>query len=235
MANTYTKNSKPATRELLLAAAPRTDAVLWLAIARRLGDALRVLRHPFDVFASLRVHPRGAIGAAAILAVLALGVLLAAKLAASYLFGGAELNDLNPLSFLLRYSLPWATWVIANYLVGSIMKGQGKLSEVFVGSAYALMPVIVFALPLALISNLLTFSEGAIYDTVQLAVNGWVLLLLFIMVKEVHNYELGEALRNMVVSVLLILAIWLLTLIFIGLTYQLYDFAAQLYKEVAAR
>ncbi|MCQ6563537.1 YIP1 family protein [Paenibacillus mendelii] len=205
------------------------------AVAGQLRKALRVLRHPFDVFWEIRYQSRGAVAASIMLLALALIVLLLSKLCASYLFGGAVLDDLNPTAFILRYAIPWGTWVFANYLVGSIMKGQGRLVEVFVGSTYALMPVILFSLPLALLSNLLTFSEGSIYDFAQMAVNGWSLVLLFIMAKEIHNYEIGETVRNIVVSVLLMLAIWLLCFIFAGLTYQLYDFVAQIYKEVAAR
>ncbi|BBH18994.1 hypothetical protein Back11_03390 [Paenibacillus baekrokdamisoli] len=205
------------------------------AIVSQLRTSLRVLRHPFDVFWEIRYRSHGSIAAASLLLALALVVLLMSKLSGSYLFGGAKLDDLNPTAFLLQYSIPWITWVFANYLVGSIMKGQGKLLEVFVGSTYALMPIILFSLPLSIISNVLTLSEGSIYGFAQLIMNCWSLLLLFVMAKEIHNYEIGETVWNMIISVLLMLAIWLLCLIFAGLTYQLYDFVAQIYKEVAAR
>ncbi|GLI10599.1 hypothetical protein YDYSG_66330 [Paenibacillus tyrfis] len=198
-------------------------------------QALRVLKHPFDAFGELRYRSEGSFLAAVLLLIAAFAVLLLSKLATSYLFNPSGVENVSPLTLLLQFFVPWLTWVAANYWIGSIMKGQGRWTEVFVGSTYALMPFLLLSLPLALLSNVLTLNEKVVYDFGNGVMIGWTLLLFFIMVKEIHNYDIGETAVNVVLSVLFMFAIWILLFILAGLTFQLYDFVAQIVKEVAYR
>lgn len=198
-------------------------------------QALRVLKHPFDAFGELRYRSEGSFPAAVLLLIATFAVLLLSKLATSYLFNPSGVENVSPLTLLLQFVVPWLTWVAANYWIGSIMKGQGRWTEVFVGSAYALMPFLLLSLPLALLSNVLTLNEKVVYDFGNGVMIGWTLLLFFIMVKEIHNYDIGETAVNVVLSVLFMFAIWILLFILAGLTFQLYDFVAQIVKEVAYR
>jgi hypothetical protein len=173
--------------------------------------------------------------AAVLLLVAAYAFLVLSKLATSYLFNPAGVDGISLLTLLLQYVLPWITWVIANYMIGSIMKGQGKWTEVFVGSAYAIMPFLIISLPLAVLSNVLTLNEKVVYDFGNTVMIGWTLLLFFIMAKEIHNYEIGEAALNVFLSVLFMFAVWILLFILAGLTFQLYDFLVQIVTEVTYR
>ncbi|MFB0843276.1 Yip1 family protein [Paenibacillus oleatilyticus] len=195
----------------------------------------QALKHPFDTFGELRYRSEGSFPAAVLLLIAAFAVLLLSKLATSYLFDPSGVENVSPLTLLLQFVVPWLTWVAANYWIGSIMKGQGRWTEVFVGSAYALMPFLLLSLPLAMLSNVLTLNEKVVYDFGNGVMIGWTLLLFFIMVKEIHNYDIGETAVNVVLSVLFMFAIWILLFILAGLTFQLYDFVAQIVKEVAYR
>lgn len=198
-------------------------------------EAFRTLKHPFDVFASIRSIGRGGMAASVVLLLAAYIILLLTKLTTAYIFDPTDTVRLNPVSLLFQYLLPWITWVFANYLISSIMRGQGKLSEVFIGSSFALMPFIVISLPLALLTNVLTLSEKVLVDTGQWVMMAWMLSLFYIQVKEIHNYELFETAWNIVVSLLLMIGIWVLILIFAGLSFQVYDFIIQIVREVSYR
>ncbi|PYI55438.1 Yip1 family protein [Paenibacillus flagellatus] len=201
----------------------------------QLAQSFRVLKHPFEVFWEIRYRPEGSMIAAFLLLMAAYAVLLLSKLVTSYLFNPSGVEGVSPLTLLGQYGLPWLTWVFANYLIGSIMKGQGRWTEVFVGSAYALMPFILITLPLSVLSNALTLNEKVVYDFFNWVTVGWTLILFFVMAKEIHNYDIGEAATNVVLSVLFMFAVWILLFIVAGLTFQLYDFVLQIAREVSYR
>ncbi|MBD2862056.1 Yip1 family protein [Paenibacillus oceani] len=211
----------------------------WAQLARDVGyqlkQSLRVLKHPFEVFWEIRYRPEGSMWAAVLLLASGYSVHVLSQLATSYLFNPSGDDMVNPLTLLLQSLLPWVTWVFANYLIGSIMKGQGRWTEVFVGSAYALMPFLLLSLPLAILSNILTLNERVVYDFGNVAMVCWTLFLFFVMAKEIHNYDIGETVLNVVLSVLFMIAIWILLFILAGLTFQLYDFVSQIVKEVSYR
>ena len=106
--------------------------------------------------------------------------------------------------------LPILLWNAANYLVATISDGEGRLRHVIIGSAYSLFPYALFALPIALISNLLTLNEVFIYNFSTQLMWFWCGMMLVIMVKEIHNYSFSETMRN-ILTTLFTMAMFLLT------------------------
>ncbi|MCQ6559089.1 YIP1 family protein [Paenibacillus mendelii] len=200
-----------------------------------LKQAIRILRHPVDGFWELRYEKRGSLISALILLLLAYLATLISEISTSFIFNPIEIKFINPWLVLAQVSIPWLTWVLANYLVSSINRGQGRLLDVMIGSAYALVPYIFFTIPLSLVSNVLTIGESSIYMFFHYIIIGWTGFLFIVLVQEIHNYDIGETIWITVLSVLFMLAIWILLLIFAGLSVQLVDFIEQLYEEVSFR
>jgi hypothetical protein len=123
--------------------------------------------------------------------------------------------------------LPLLVWNLANYLVSTISDGEGSLRHVVIGSAYSLFPYALFALPIALLSNLLTLNEVFLYTFSMQLVLLWTGLMLVIMVKEIHNYSVNETVRNLLMT-LFTMAMFLLT------AYILYVLFSQLFEFVQA-
>jgi len=155
------------------------------------------LKAPIDAVQELKENRRATVRSATILVVwlLALQVILA--YAKGYLFRSFDPNsaDLPPL--LLGAAVPLAFLVVMNYMVSTISDGEGRFSEVYIGSVYALSPYLLFALPAALLSNVLTLNERFVYDYSMIAIYGWCALLLCITVKELHDYTFGQTVRNL--------------------------------------
>lgn len=208
---------------------------LLRGVGQQFVRSFRVLRHPHEVYGEIRYLGRASLGAAVLHVILAFAAMLLAEYLTSYIFNPVPKQFINPLMTLLQLLLPFLSWCCAHYLVGSITHGQARFSDVFVGSSYALIPITVFSVPIALLSNAFTLTEASIYRFCEMAMFGWTIFLFFVFVKEVQNYELGETVRNMVFSVLLMFASWILIFIFAGLTFQFVDFIEQVYREVAFR
>jgi hypothetical protein len=126
-------------------------------------------------------------------------------------------------------------WNAANYLVSTISDGEGRVRDVIVGSAYSLFPYALLALPIALISNVLTLNEIFIYKFSLDIMWFWTGMMLFIMVKEIHNYSFSETVKNVLIT-LFAMALFLLTgYILYVLFRQLYEFISAIVQEIGLR
>src|SRR5690606_14500342 len=117
----------------------------------------------------------------------------------------------------------------------TIYHGEGRLIDVFIGSAYSLTPIVILAAPVTLISRVLTLNESSIYNFFDITMYIWVFVLLFWMVQSTQNYSVGETVLNLFLTVITMLIMWLIILIISGLTSEFFNFLYGLYQEVTMR
>ncbi len=126
-------------------------------------------------------------------------------------------------------------WNAANYLVSTISDGEGRVRDVVIGSAYSLFPYVLFALPIAFISNLLTLNEVFLYAFSSNLMWFWMGIMLFIMVKEIHNYSFSETVRNILITIFTMALFVLTGYILYVLFNQLFDFISAIAQELRLR
>ncbi|RKN84937.1 tetratricopeptide repeat protein [Paenibacillus ginsengarvi] len=194
-----------------------------------------MLKRPIDGFTALRFESKGGYRGALILLVLAATSLIVLKLFTSFSFNMVDIRRVNLIGLLIQYALVWLGWVVANYLVSSIYRGEGRFKDVFVGSAYALIPLILVGIPLAIISNGMTLSEQAIYDFLQNVLYVWTGLMIFWKIQALQNYTVGETIMNIFLTLVAFATLAILALVIIGLSSDLKDFIYEVYQEVRMR
>ena len=123
-------------------------------------------------------------------------------------------------------------WIIANYFVSTVSDGEGKLKHLYIGTIYALTPYLIFALPIFLLSRILTLNEGFIYTLANVLIYGWCVVLLFKNYQEMHDYSFSKTIKNILLTavcfIFFILAVYMLYM----LSKQLFDYIAQVLREV---
>lgn len=201
----------------------------------QLKQAFVILRHPIDGFTALRFENKGGYVSACILLVLTGGALLLSEQMTSFAFNPVPPSSITVTSVLLPFLGLWCGWVVSNYLISSIYRGEGRFKDVFVGSAYALTPFILIGVPLAALSNVMTHAEGAIYDYLRLGMYVWLVFLFIWMVQSLHNYTVGETLLNIMMSLFGLIVLAVLIFLVIGLTNELLIFVHEVYQEVLLR
>ena len=198
----------------------------------QLRYSLQVLKHPVDTYYEATRRGKGSVASAVILYALFLAVMLGERALTNFVFDLEGIRGVSLPSFLLTYIAPVALWVLGNYLVGAITKGQGTLRGIFITTIYALIPLTLLALPIALVSNVLTLAEGAIYWIARSVVYLWVFLLLFIQVKEIHGYEFGETIKN-ILWILFAAAMAIVAVLTVaGILIQAYNFLNEFFREL---
>lgn len=196
----------------------------------------RFIKQPADSFYYIKKKLRGSLRFAFIIYLW----VIAARVLSLYLTGFIFSPYPSPIYIrveneILTTVLLIFIWNAANYLVSTISDGEGRVRDVIIGSAYSLFPYALFVLPIALISNVLTLNEIFIYSFSLDIVWVWTGLMLFIMVKEIHNYSFAETVRNVLIT-LFTMGLFVLTgYILYVLFSQLYDFVSAVLQEIRIR
>ncbi|WP_408007667.1 YIP1 family protein [Pseudalkalibacillus sp. A8] len=206
-----------------------------IEIISHLLHIFRMLRHPIDGYYELKTNERASVFSATLLLLFLFVVHVFAIFETNALFSDVDSKRVNLLTELYKVYIPLFAWVICNYLISTINDGIGKLKNVYIGTVYALSPYLVFSIPLTLMSKGLTNMEVVIYDFSKKAIILWSGFLLFMMVKEIHSYEIGQTIKNMVLSVAGMLVLGIISFILFGLSNQVIDFMYSIFQEVKLR
>ena len=197
---------------------------------------LRFIKQPADSFYFIKKNYRGSLTFALLIYLWVLVVRLLTVYLTAFVFNPyASPSEIRIENELLYPIVFLVLWNAANYLVSTISDGEGRVRDVIIGTAYSLFPFALFALPLAIISNVLSLNEVFIYSFSQNIIWAWTGLMLVIMVKEVHNYSFGELVRNILVT-LFTMGLFLLTAYIMYVLFtQLIDFINAVYQELRLR
>jgi tetratricopeptide (TPR) repeat protein len=153
----------------------------------------------------------------------------------SFLFNDRVVAEINMVQQVITVFIPFFLWVIANYLVCSIRDGEGKLSDVYQSSAYALLPMIISLPILAFISHGLTLNEAFIYTFLFNVSVMITVIYLIVMVKEIHFYEMKKTLANIFITIFTALMILLMVSIVYILLSEILQVFLDIYREVTSR
>ncbi|MDD5367768.1 MAG: hypothetical protein PHQ40_01680 [Anaerolineaceae bacterium] len=196
----------------------------------------RFIKQPADSFYYIKVKERGSLLFAGLLYAWVVVVRVLTLYVTGYTFNpNTTLAYIRPEYTIVITLLAFVIWNAANYLISTITDGEGRVRDVIIGSAYSLFPYALFALPIALISNVLTLNEVFLYSFSLNIMWFWVGIMLFFMVMEIHNYSFSETVRNVLLTIFT-MAMFLLTgyILYILFT-QLFDFVSAVIQEVGLR
>jgi len=155
-------------------------------------------------------------------------------------FTGFYLGHLDPAEISIvaeavKVLLPWALWVIANYGVSTIHGGEGFFRDILVGSAFSMAPYVVFAPPLALLTNVGSWDERGLFVALWWVIALWVVFLVFNQVRVMHNYEFREACWVSLVTIFGMLVLIGAGGLAYSLTGQMVTFAREVAVELSIR
>lgn len=196
---------------------------------------LHVIVHPFDGFWDMKYEKRGKLRVAfGIVALLVLAIILQ-KQFAGFLVNFSDPRRLNSLAELIFVVLPFLLWCISNWSITTLMGGEGKFKEIVMATSYALVPMVLLYPPMTLISRFMVQEETAFYHLLNMVAVIWFLGLLFVGIMTVHQYTAAKTILTMLLTVIVMgIIVFLGTLIF-SMLQQIYEFVANIYREIIFR
>jgi len=159
-----------------------------------------LIRHPIDSYYYLRRGERGSLASATIIYIMAFLVFVWDMLFRGFTFNHARAEDTPILLVAALFFVPCALWVTGNYMVSSINEGEGSLRNVYIGTAYALAPYIIFVPFILAATHVLTLNEAFIINFSWLFFVCWSGVILFIGIMEIHNLIIREAVKNILLT-----------------------------------
>ncbi|MBO7748458.1 YIP1 family protein [Paenibacillus sp. MWE-103] len=192
--------------------------------AVRLGIA--ILFHPADGFEELQ-KTRNLI-AACVIILLTLAVRIVTIYMTSFHMTSLQPENADLNLEIIRFVVPLVSGVIACYLITAIMDGEAHFSQIFTAMSYALIPYVVFSIPLAAISTIMSRGELGLYNSISTIIWAWVALLIFIQLKVLNDYTFKKSVGVMLLSIVAFLIFWGT----VGLTFALTNHVLQFVREV---
>ncbi|WP_203527964.1 YIP1 family protein [Clostridium thermarum] len=207
--------------------------LLQIRLIRDILYLRRVLRHPIDSMYEIRKDRQGSALAATIIFAVAFVIFTLNYLGRSFIFNYVDARNVSYFYIISISVLPVALWVGANYMVTSINDGEGRFKDVYTATAYSLAPFIIFMPFVIALTYVLTLNEAFIISLASLIIWVWCGVILFLGLKEIHNYEVKEVVKSIILSLFLILVGIICFSIVYMLWDQLIEFVYSVLREVA--
>lgn len=201
---------------------------------RRFSLIFYILKHPIDAVYEIKREKRSnVITAFILLCVLFVEYLLLLKFT-GFIFNTYSSNihlGIESVKFFGAIML----FVFSNYLISTLYDGEGWLKEVFIVVVYALSPIIIFLPFYIILSNIITLNEIILLQILAFYIITYTLILIYVGIREVHNYEIKETFKNILLTIFTMFIIVLICFIIYVFSSQLIDFLVSLLKEVFFR
>jgi len=191
------------------------------------------IKHPIDAFYEIKRHNRVSVKTATIIYLLLGLVYIFYQTSTNIIF----LDTFNPniLYQLIILASVLFLWVIANYFVCLIADGEGSFKNVYVATAMTFTPFMLVAPIVTIYSNVLTYQESIFFNGPLTFTTIWVIIYFFFMIKEIHNYEVGETVKIIFKSAFTMLIMGIFIFVIYSLNNQFFTVVTEIIKELIER
>ena len=204
-------------------------------IYRELKLSLSIFRHPIDTFYEIKHRHKASYASANMIYLCVVIVSIFAVYLTSFVFSANDVTGFNFLRYTALILGFLILFVFSNYLISTLNNGEGWFKDVYISTAYALMPYVLFTIPIVLLSNVMTQNEVFIYQASLFIRNGWSIILILIMIKEIHGYSVSELIKNLFLTIFTMVMISLMLFLIYVLFNQMVDYIVGIIREVLLR
>lgn len=194
-----------------------------------------VIFHPFEGFEDLRWKKQGSMGIAFAIVCL----LFIQQIAYNRLYGFQYYSDydkiFNIVPYIFKSFILFGTWVVANWAMCTLFDGEGSMKNIFINSAYALVPYITGYLVGTVMSHFLIRDEYVFIQAVEIIGLCWSFVLFISGMKAVHQFSFGKTIALILLTLVAMLAILFLLVLLLTLFQQVLIFIMSIYTELSYR
>jgi len=211
------------------------DKTWWRHVGKTLRYSLYVSTHPLDGFWDLTHEKRGSIAAANVIVAAAVIVEVLRLTLTNFQFVTINMEYFNSVIVALRILLPIGLWTVANWSLTTLMDGKGRMFEIYMGVCYALTPFVLINIVMIVLSQFITFEEGAIYLVLAGFSALWTGLLLLAAMMMIHDYSLMKTVFSSLLTIVGMGVMVFVFVIFFSLVSDAIAYFVSLYKEILFR
>lgn len=192
-------------------------------------------RHPIDAALYIKSGQKVSNLSAVLVGALGIAVYLFDYTCRGFIFNHHDLRTTKYPVLLATIVVPLLLWIICNYMIATIHAGDGAFKCVFRSTIYAFCPYILITPFTTLLSRVLTKDEGFLLTMVNTVVMVWVAVNLFLSIKKVQNFTFWETVKNILITLFLIVVVLLAASLVYSLWNSISEFVTSIYREVFYR
>jgi len=211
------------------------DRAWWQHLGKTLRYSMYVCTHPLDGFWDLTHEKRGSMAAANVIISVAVILEVMRLTLTNFQFITINMEYFNAIIVIMRILLPVGLWTLANWSLTTLMDGKGKMKEIYMSICYALTPYVIINAIMILLSQVITFEEGAVYWVLAGFAALWTGILILAAMMMVHDYSLVKTLLSSFLTIIGMGVIVFIFVIFFSLVSDAVAYFISLYKEILFR
>lgn len=213
----------------------RTFKAFFLRVLDSINYARYVIFHPFDGFWDLKHEKRGNAAAATFILILTILAWVFNRQYEAFIFNKRRVDYLNIFFEAANILLPFILWCIVNWALTTLMEGKGTFKDIYIATAFALVPIIVIFVPITIFSHILAEPEGVFIMLAKTTALIWMIGLIFIGTMVTHEYSSVKTVITSISTIAGIAVVLFISLLFTSLINQVTGFVYKLYLEIVFR
>jgi len=194
-----------------------------------------VMVHPFDGFEGIKFYNEGSLSVSYGILIIWFLLNIIKRQTTGFLFNYYDIQTFNVLSVFSGSVGVFILWVVTNWALCALLDGEGTFRQIFVASAYALVPYIILSIPGIILSNLLTLSESIYLSILNQTSILWCGLLFLIGMMTIHQYTFKNTVKTTVYTLLGMGVVVFIGLLAFSLYQQVWLFVSNIYNEIMFR
>lgn len=211
------------------------DEVAELSSLKSWQWPFHIMMHPFEGYENLRWKKAGSMKVAWAIVILYFLVQVADKLFTGFVYNNNIEKVFNVVPTVIQTIVLFIAWAIGNWAVGTFLNGEGSMKNIFIFSAYALVPKIIGDLVCIGMSNIVVENEAIFMELVRIVFTAWSVVLMFMAIKVVHQYKFGENVAAIILTIAAIFIMLFLLVLLLSIFQKFYVFCATIYTEIVYR
>jgi hypothetical protein len=162
--------------------------------------SLYTMRRPLDGFWDLIHEKRGSLAAAHTFVAAMILVDIAFLILSNFQFININMEFFSSAYVVSGIVLPMLLFSVANWCLTTLFDGKGRISDIYMAYAYAMVPQILMRLIYVPISQIITYDEGMILVLLWYLGEAWFYLLILCAMMQIHDYSFGKAVLTTILT-----------------------------------
>lgn len=206
-----------------------------IKIVAQLKYMFYFMRHPIDGCYGIKREGKVSLLSANIILVVGMVFYVINKYFCGFLTKTVREGSFDVISDIGMILLALLLVVSCNYLICSINDGEGKLKHIYCSIIYSFGPFLIFTPIVFILSHIVSNNELFFVQFASLCMVVWIVVLVFISIQEINNYNVKETIKVILLTIFTILIVCLLAFIIYVLWSQVIDFIQSVIGEVVYR
>jgi len=207
----------------------------WQQLGKTLRYSLYVAVHPIDGFWDLIHEKRGSMAAAHVIVAATILVEIMRLTLTSFQFVTINMEFFNAAIVFMRILLPLLLWTLANWGLTTLMDGKGRMGHVYMAVSYALAPYVIINAVMIVLSQIITYDEGAIYWILAGFAVFWTGILILAGMMMVHDYTVSKTVLSSLLTVVGMGVVVFIFVVFFSLVSDAIAYFVSIYREILFR